>query len=235
MLLGYALTRWTGVTMKTLLAGTLLTCIAAFGQTATEATEAKHLSDAFAKITMRLVLAIRESDGSLLAEQRVNALYQDAEMEQSTATEDLILKDLAVRRVFYRADRELNSASGAPWVLPEHHHAEEVFKEDIACFNAYISGLKLLSASIPSECLANDAKRTSESKRTEEEQDKAQCAKEQRAVCKPAREQSVVERNLHVWLDSCIDLRGNNGKNAKAIAKCNAKYDKDMKERGLTP
>jgi hypothetical protein len=156
-------------------------------------------------------------------------------MVQNTPTEDLILKDLAVRRVFYRADSELDLVSGAPWVLPEHQHAEEVFKADIACFTAYISGLKSLSASIPPECLADDAKRTSDSKRAEEQQDKAQCDKEQRAVCKPAREQSVAERNLHVWLDLCIDQRGNNGKNAKAIAKCNVQYDKDMRERGLTP
>jgi hypothetical protein len=75
-----------------------------------------------------------------------------------------------------------------------------------------------------------EAKFKSDLKRTEEQQAKAQCDKEQRTDCKPASEQSVLERNLKVWLDFCIDASGHSGKNTRAIAKCNAKYDKWVKD-----
>lgn len=157
-------------------------------------------------------------------------------MEQATPEERATLQDLALRHVYYQLDSKMELATVSPYGGSRSQanlDAQKAFKADIDCFFAYIPSLKSLSASIPPLCLANDAKRTADSKRVEDEQDKAQCEKEQRSDCKPAREQSVLEKNLKVRLDLCIDVRGKNGKDAKAIAKCNAAYDKEMKEHGV--
>jgi hypothetical protein len=217
--------------MKQLIAVTFLTCIAACGQTVTKE---PAVSDAFAKAAMRLVIAIKDSDGSLLAEQHVRVMDEEAEMEQAIPEERAVLQDLSLRHVYYQLDRQMELVTVSPYGGPAsqaNQDAQKAFKADLDCFFAYIPSLKSMSASIPPACLADDAKRTSDSKRAEEQQDKAQCDKEQRADCKPAREQSVLERNLKIRLDLCIDLRGRNGKNAKGIAQCNATYDKELKER----
>jgi len=225
--------------MKHVSAFLFTVCVTALAQTQTPvaATKQPVISDAFAKAAMHLVIAIKDSDGSLLAEQHVRVIEEEAEMEQSTPEERAILQDLALRHVYYQLDSKMELATVSPYggsPSQANLDAQKTFKADIDCFLAYIPSLKSLSASIPPLCLANDAKRTADSKRTEDEQDKAQCDKEQRTDCKPAREQSVLERNLKVTLDLCIDVRGKNGKDAKAIAKCNAAYDKEMKEHGLT-
>lgn len=227
------------INMKHVSAFLFAVCVAAFAQAQTPlaATNQPAISDAFAKAAMRLVIAIKDSDGSILAEQHVRVIGEEAEMEQATPEERAIIQDLALRHVYYQLDSKMELATVSPYggsPSQANLDARKTLKADIDCFFAYIPSLKSLSSSIPPLCLANDAKRTADSKRAEDEQDKAQCAKEQRTDCEPAREQSVLERNLKVRLDLCIDVRGKNGKDAKAIAKCNAAYDKEMKEHGVT-
>lgn len=202
----------------------------------TDSPKQPEISDAFAKAAMRLVIAIKDSDGSPLAVQHVRVLDEEAEMEQATPEERAILQDLALRHIYYQLDSKMELATVSPYggsPSQANLDAQKTYKADIDCFFAYIPTLKSLSASIPPLCLANDANRDSDSKRAEDERDKAQCDKEQRTDCKPAREQSVLERNLRVRLDLCIDATGKNGKDAKAIARCNAAYDKEMKEHGV--
>jgi len=214
--------------MKELIAVTFLalTTLTAGAQTQTT-TETKPISESFAKAAIRLIIAIKNSDGSLLAEQNVRVLSDEAEVEQSTPVERKVIQDLALTHTWYVIDEKMDLATVG---LDHHDEAHRIFAKDIDCFLAYITNLKALSPSMPTEC--TEARKLSSEFITSvgEQQAKAQCDKEQRTDCKPASEQSVLEHNLKVWLDRCIDENGNNGKNTKAITKCNAKYDKWVKD-----
>jgi hypothetical protein len=138
--------RWTGVKMKRLIAVALLTCIAACGQAQTITKKPKHaptvqpeieaikpaVSDAFAKTALHFLIAIRQSDGSIIASNHIDTIHEDLVIEQSTPTEESLKQLFALKGINHQYYLEHPSGVFADQL---HHDTE--------CFNIYIDLLKV--------------------------------------------------------------------------------------------
>lgn len=135
--------------MTKLLAVTLLTCIAACGQTGTK--PHSEVSDAFAKISVHVLIAMRDSSVSNVDVAHVKTLLEDMEIEQSTPVEKL-LKHYFCERYALSLAHQINSNNFSAQLRTT------ALKHDRACFDAYIVLLKAndgktdFGNDIPSEC-----------------------------------------------------------------------------------
>jgi hypothetical protein len=94
--------RWTGVTMKKLLAVALLTCFAASGQAQTATTAKPAVSDTFAKSALHFLIATRDSNGSSVAAEHIATLSENLEIEATTPTEKALFNMFTTKEMIDR-------------------------------------------------------------------------------------------------------------------------------------